>query len=88
MDDIEMREAQLVLATLERQWDDDRNRSFALMEQLNTAEKGLLALFSGEWEARGGERRMINLAYSEFRKRLMRAFRLPTRRANANSRSR
>jgi hypothetical protein len=88
MDDIEMREAQLVLATLERQWDDDRNRSFALMEQLNTAEKRLLALFSGEWEARGGERRMINLAYSEFRKRLMRAFRLPTRRANANSRSR
>lgn len=64
MDDIEMREAQLVLATLERQWDDDRNRSFALMEQLNKAEKRLLALFSGEWEARGGERRMINLAYS------------------------
>jgi hypothetical protein len=59
MDDIEMREAQLVLATLERQWDDDRNRSFALMEQLNAAEKRLLALFSGEWEARGGERRMI-----------------------------
>ena len=88
MDDIEMREAQLVLATLERQWDDGRNRSFALREQLNTAEKRLLALFSGEWEARGGERRMINLAYSEFRKRLMRAFRLPTRRANAHSRSR
>jgi len=58
------------------------------MEQLNTAEKRLLALFSGEWEARGGERRMINLAYSEFRKRLMRAFRLPTRKANADSRSR
>ena len=55
MDDIEMREAQLVLATLERQWDDDRNRSFALKEQLNTAEKRLLALFSGEWEARGGD---------------------------------
>jgi hypothetical protein len=88
MDDIEMREAQLVLATLERQWDDDRNRSFALMEQLNTAEKRLLALFSGEWEARGGERRVINLAYSEFRKRLMRAFRLPTRRDNADSCSR
>jgi hypothetical protein len=88
MDDIEMREAQLLLATLERQWDDDRNRSFALMEELNTAEKRLLALFSGEWKARGGERRMINLAYSEFRKRLMLAFRLPARRANADSRSR
>lgn len=88
MDDIEMREAQLAFVTLERQWDDDRNRSFALMHELDEAEKRLIAQFSGEWEARGGERRMINLAYSEFRKRLMGAFRLPARRADADARSR
>jgi len=71
MDDVEMREAQLVFVTLERQWDDDRNRSFALMNELDEAEKRLIAQFSSEWEERGGERRMVSFAYSEFRKRLL-----------------
>jgi hypothetical protein len=72
MDDIEMREAQLVLVSLQQRWDGKYNRSFALMDELNAAEKRLLALFSAEWEKRGGDRRTINRAYSEYRKRLMR----------------
>ncbi len=74
MDDIEMREAQLVLVFLQQRWDGGQNRSFALMDELNAAEKRLLALFSMEWAKRGGERRTINLAYSHYRKRLMREF--------------
>ena len=78
MDDIEMREAQLVLVSLQQRWDDERNRSFALMDELNAAEKRLLALFSTEWEKRGGNRRTINLAYSHYRQRLMHQFSLGT----------
>jgi hypothetical protein len=78
MDDIEMREAQLVLVSLQQRWDGGQNRSFALMDELNAAEKRLLSLFSMEWAKRGGERRTINLAYSHYRKRLMREFVLGT----------
>ena len=78
MDDIEMREAQLVLVSLQQRWDGKYNRSFALMDELNAAEKRLLALFSAEWEKRGGDRRTINRAYSQYRKRLMREFVLGT----------
>ncbi len=74
MDDIEMREAQLVLVSLQQRWDDERNRSFALIGELDAAERRLLALFSTEWQKRGGDRRTINRAYSEYRKRLMRQF--------------
>ena len=74
MDDIEMREAQLVLVSLQQRWDGEHNRTFALMDELNAAERRLLALFSTEWEKRGGRRRTINRAYSEYRKRLMRQF--------------
>ncbi len=63
-------EIQAQMVSLQQRWDDERNHSFALMGELDAAERRLLSLFSGEWEARGGERRMINLAYSEFRKRL------------------
>jgi hypothetical protein len=37
MSEIEMREAQLVFVELESQWDDERNRNFALMRELETA---------------------------------------------------
>ena len=72
MDDIEMREAQLVLVSLQQRWDDERNRSFALIGELDAAERRLLALFSTEWAKRGGDRRTINRAYSEYRKMLTR----------------
>lgn len=55
MDDIEMREAQLVLVSLQQRWDDERNRSFALIGELDAAERRLLALFSTEWAKRGGD---------------------------------
>jgi len=74
LNELEMREAQLVLMSLEQEWSDERNRSFELMNELNAAERRLLALFSNEWQARGGERRLINLAYSHYRRQLMRQF--------------
>jgi hypothetical protein len=78
MDDIEMREAQLVLVSLQQRWDGEHNRSFALMDELNAAERRLLGLFSTEWQKRGGDRRTINRAYSEYRKLLTRQFVLGT----------
>jgi len=36
MSEIEMREAQLVFVELESQWDDEENRTFALMRELET----------------------------------------------------
>ena len=56
----------------------ERNRSFALIGELDAAERRLLALFSTEWQKRGGDRRTINRAYSEYRKRLMRQLVLGT----------
>jgi nuclear transport factor 2 (NTF2) superfamily protein len=72
MDDIEMREAQLVFVGLQSRWDADKNPR--LMRELDVAERRLIVLFSTEWEKRGGDRRTINLAYSHYRKRLMRQF--------------
>lgn len=72
LNELEMREAQLVLMSLEQRWSDEKNRSFELMNELNAAERRLLALFSDEWEARGGKKRLINLAYSHYRRQLMR----------------
>jgi hypothetical protein len=66
-----MREAQLVFAELERQWDDVGNRNFALMRELETAENRLIAAFTNEWQDRGGDLKMMRLAYSHFRKRLL-----------------
>ena len=37
MDDIEMREGQLVLVSLQQRWDDERNRSFALISDRHCA---------------------------------------------------
>jgi hypothetical protein len=74
LNELEMREAQLVLMSLEERWSDERNRCFELLNDLNVAERRLLALFSEEWEARGGEKRLINLAYSHYRRQLMRQF--------------
>ncbi|MGC2247343.1 MAG: hypothetical protein WA609_12130 [Terriglobales bacterium] len=71
MSDIEMREAELVLVELENQWDDVANRTFALMRELETAENRLVATFMDEWRDRGGDLRMMRLAYSHFRKRLL-----------------
>ena len=71
IDDIEMREAQLVFAELETQWDGEENRSFALMRELETAENRLVATFMDEWRDRGGDIKMMRLAYSHFRKRLL-----------------
>jgi hypothetical protein len=73
IDDTEMREAQLVFVELEKQWDDEENRSFALMRELETAENRLVARFMGEWRDRGGDLKMMRLAYSHFRKRLLSA---------------
>jgi hypothetical protein len=73
MSEIEMREAQLVFVELESQWDDEENRSFALMRELETAENRLVATFMDEWRDRGGDHKMMRLAYSHFRKRLLRA---------------
>jgi hypothetical protein len=69
--DIEMREAQLVLVELQKQWDDEENRTFALMQELETAENRLIAAFMDEWRDRGGDVKMMRLAYSHFRKRLL-----------------
>jgi hypothetical protein len=73
MSEIEMREAQLVFVALENQWDDEENRTFALMRELETAENRLVATFMNEWRDRGGDLKMMRLAYSHFRKRLLRA---------------
>jgi nuclear transport factor 2 (NTF2) superfamily protein len=70
-DDIEMREAQLVFVELEKQWDQEENRSFALMRELEAAENRLIAAFMDEWRDRSGDLRMMRLAYSHFRKRLL-----------------
>ena len=72
-DDIEMREAQLVFVELEKQWDAEENRSFALMRELEAAENRLIAAFMDEWRDRSGDLKMMRLAYSHFRKRLLRA---------------
>jgi hypothetical protein len=73
MSEIEMREAQLVFVELENQWDDEGNRNFALMRELETAENRLVATFMDEWRDRGGNLKMMRLAYSHFRRRLLRA---------------
>ena len=70
-DDIEMCEAQLVFVELEKQWDDEENRTFALVRELETAENRLIAAFTNEWQDRGGDLKMMRLAYSHFRKRLL-----------------
>jgi nuclear transport factor 2 (NTF2) superfamily protein len=70
-EDIEMREAQLVFAELERQWDVEENRTYALMRELEAAENRLIATFMDEWRDRGGDLKMMRLAYSHFRKRLL-----------------
>jgi len=72
-DDIEMREAQLVLWSLKKQWDAEENRSFALMRELEAAENRLIAAFMDEWRDRSGDLKMMRFAYSHFRKRLLRA---------------
>ncbi|MGA7293903.1 MAG: hypothetical protein WBW53_01275 [Terriglobales bacterium] len=71
MSEIEMREAQLVFVELENQWDDERNRKFALMRELETAENRLVETFMDEWQDRGGDLKMMRFAYSHFRKRLL-----------------
>jgi hypothetical protein len=73
MSEIEMREAQLVFIELESQWDDEGNRNFDLMRELDTAENRLVATFMNEWRDRGGDTRIMRLAYSHFRKRLLSA---------------
>ena len=73
MSEIEMREAQLVFIELESQWNDEVNRTFTLMRELETAENRLVATFMNEWRDRGGDLKMMRLAYSHFRKRLLRA---------------
>ena len=86
-DDLALCEAQLLLVSLQQSWNNESNRSFDLMNELDTAEQRLLALFSAEWEARGGQRQMINFAYSEYRKQLMLQFRLrAVRHASPSSR--
>ena len=71
VEDIEMREAQVVFVELEKQWEDEAHRSFALMRELETAENRLVATFMDEWRDRGGDIKMMRLAYSHFRKRLL-----------------
>jgi hypothetical protein len=73
IDDVEMREAQLIFVELQMQWDDEQNCTFALMRELETAENRLVATFMDEWRDRGGDLKMMRLAYSHFRKRLLRA---------------
>ena len=71
MSEIEMREAQIVFIELESQWNDKENRTFTLMRELETAENRLVATFMDEWRDRGGDLKMMRLAYSHFRKRLL-----------------
>ena len=71
MSEIDIREAQLVFVELESQWDDEGNRNFALMRELETAENRLVATFTDEWRDRGGDLKTMRLAYSHFRKRLL-----------------
>jgi hypothetical protein len=53
LDDLVVREVQLLLVSLQQSWNDERNRNFDLMKELDAAEQRLLALFSDEGEARG-----------------------------------
>jgi hypothetical protein len=54
-------------------WDAKENRTFALMRELEAAENRLIAAFMGEWRDRGGDPKMMRLAYSHFRKRVLQA---------------
>jgi hypothetical protein len=72
MSEIEMWEAQLVFVELESQWNDEENRTFTLMRELETAENRLVATFMHEWRDRSGDLKMMRFAYSHFRKRLLR----------------
>lgn len=71
MDDVEIREAQLVFVNLECRWVDERNRNPRLMRELDRAEKRLIVLFMDEWRERGGGARMMAKAYAEYRKTLL-----------------
>jgi hypothetical protein len=71
MSEIEMREAQLVFVELEKQWEGEENRTFALMREVEVAENRLIAAFMDEWRDRGGDLKVMRLAYSHFRKRLL-----------------
>jgi hypothetical protein len=71
LDDLELREAQLVFVDLECRWTHEKNRNPRLMRALEKAENRLLSLFTDEWRDRGGDRRMMALAYSHYRKTLL-----------------
>jgi hypothetical protein len=73
IEDIEMRESQLVFVEFQRRWDAEENRTYALMRQLEDAENRLIAEFMDEWRDRGGDFRLMTLAYSDFRRSLLRA---------------
>jgi len=71
IEDIEMRESQLVFVELQCRWDAEENRTYVLMRQLEDAENRLIALFMGGWRERGGDRRMMALAYAHYRRTLL-----------------
>jgi hypothetical protein len=69
MSDIEMREAQIVFVELEARWSDERQRNPKLMHSVEEAEGRLIKLFMDGW----AERPMMALAYSHYRRILLRA---------------
>jgi hypothetical protein len=71
MDDVDIREAQLVFVNLQSRWDVVANRDPKLMRELEDAENRLIALFMDEWADRGGDRRTIAVAYASYRRALL-----------------
>ncbi len=66
-DEIEMREAQLVFVELETRWNDERQRTPALMHELEKAEKRLIELFMDGWAPRP----VMASAWSHYRRILL-----------------
>jgi hypothetical protein len=73
MKEVGIREAQMVFVNLQSRWEVPANRDLMLMREREHAENRLIALFMNEWGERGGNRRMMAVAYASYRRALYHA---------------
>jgi len=65
--EVEFAEAQLVFVNLAAKWEITGQREYALMRELDAAERRLISLFCDGW----GPRPLMGKAWSAYRKRLL-----------------
>jgi hypothetical protein len=65
--EIELAETQLVFVNLAAKWEITGQRDYALMRELNTAEKRLISLFCNGW----GPRQLMSKGWSAYREHLL-----------------